>query len=169
MPVVSFEDLYAGKICAALDRQHPRDLFDVKLLLEKEGLTERLRKALLIYLISHSRPMEELLAPRFKDLRPVYYGEFQGMTLMEISLSELEGARVRLLESIIASLTDDEKRFLFSVYELDPDIAFLGLDGVLELPAVRWKLQNIERMSSSKRESSLRKLKLILNIPSGIH
>jgi len=31
-------DLYAGKICAALDRQHPRDLFDVHLLLKNEGL-----------------------------------------------------------------------------------------------------------------------------------
>jgi predicted nucleotidyltransferase component of viral defense system len=29
MPVVSFADLFAGKIVAALDRQHPRDLFDV--------------------------------------------------------------------------------------------------------------------------------------------
>ena len=28
--VVSFEDLYAGKILAALDRQHPRDLFGVE-------------------------------------------------------------------------------------------------------------------------------------------
>lgn len=26
---LSFEDVYAGKICAALDRQHPRDLFDI--------------------------------------------------------------------------------------------------------------------------------------------
>ena len=28
--VVSFEDLFAGKLVAALDRQHPRDLFDVR-------------------------------------------------------------------------------------------------------------------------------------------
>ena len=52
--VVSLEDLYAGKICAALDRQHPRDLFDVKLLLENEGLTDNIRKALIVYIISHS-------------------------------------------------------------------------------------------------------------------
>ncbi|TKB05558.1 nucleotidyl transferase AbiEii/AbiGii toxin family protein [Desulforhopalus sp. IMCC35007] len=32
MRVLDFADLYGGKICAALDRQHPRDLFDIKYL-----------------------------------------------------------------------------------------------------------------------------------------
>ncbi len=62
-PVVALEDLYAGKICAALDRQHPRDLFDLLLLLEHEGIGDSLRKAFLVYLVSHARPMEELLHP----------------------------------------------------------------------------------------------------------
>lgn len=35
--VVSLAELYGGKICAAIDRQHPRDVFDVKLLMENEG------------------------------------------------------------------------------------------------------------------------------------
>ena len=38
--IVPFGQLYGSKICAALDRQHPRDLFDVKLLLENEGFTK---------------------------------------------------------------------------------------------------------------------------------
>ena len=38
--VVSFADLYAGKIVAALDRQHPRDLFDVRDLLAHEGIDD---------------------------------------------------------------------------------------------------------------------------------
>ena len=36
---LSFNDTYGGKLMAALDRQHPRDLFDVKLLIENEGLS----------------------------------------------------------------------------------------------------------------------------------
>lgn len=36
--VVLLPDLYGDKLCAALDRQHPRDLFDVKLLLDQDGL-----------------------------------------------------------------------------------------------------------------------------------
>lgn len=34
---LSFEDLYGGKACAALDRQHPRDLFDIDMLFKNEG------------------------------------------------------------------------------------------------------------------------------------
>ena len=63
---LSFEDLYGGKICAALDRQHPRDLYDVRLLLQHEGITEGVRKAFIGYLISHSRPMNELLNPNMQ-------------------------------------------------------------------------------------------------------
>ena len=37
--VVSFSELFGGKVCAALDRQHPRDLFDVRLLQDNEGLS----------------------------------------------------------------------------------------------------------------------------------
>lgn len=74
VPVVDLADLYAGKICAALDRQHPRDLFDVKWLLENEGLTDKIRKALIVYLSSHNRPMAELLRPRYKDLSATYAG-----------------------------------------------------------------------------------------------
>ena len=63
VPLLSFEDLYAGKICATLDRQHPRDLYDIHLLLKNEGISERLKNAFLVYLMSHNRPMAELLAP----------------------------------------------------------------------------------------------------------
>lgn len=46
VPVVPIGQLYGGKIFAALDRQHPRDLFDVKYLLENEGFSEQVRDAL---------------------------------------------------------------------------------------------------------------------------
>jgi hypothetical protein len=47
---------------AALDRQHPRDLFDVRDLLANEGIDDVLRKAFIVYLLSHDRPMSEVLA-----------------------------------------------------------------------------------------------------------
>jgi predicted nucleotidyltransferase component of viral defense system len=68
MPVVSFADLYAGKIVAALDRQHPRDLFDVRELLAHEGIDDNLRQAFIVYLLSHDRPMAEVLAPPRRDI-----------------------------------------------------------------------------------------------------
>jgi predicted nucleotidyltransferase component of viral defense system len=72
MSVVSFADLYGGKIVAALDRQHPRDLYDVRDLLRHEGIDDKLRKAFIVYLISHDRPMAEVLAPRLLDISTEY-------------------------------------------------------------------------------------------------
>lgn len=162
VPVVAFEDLYAGKICAALDRQHPRDLFDVKLLLDNEGLTVSLKKALLVYLVSHPRPMEELLAPRFQELDGVYTSEFEGMTLIEVPLAELEAVRTRLMDELIDVLNEDDKAFLCSVYEGAPAWPRLDLEGVNELPAVKWKLLNVNRMSGIKRASALQRLREVL-------
>ena len=77
--VVSFADLYGGKIVAALDRQHPRDLFDVRDLLTNEGIDDALRRAFIVYLLSHGRPMHEVLAPTRKDISIEFERGFQGM------------------------------------------------------------------------------------------
>ena len=112
MAVVSFADLYAGKICAALDRQHPRDLFDVKLLLDNEGFSDELRKALLVYIISHPRPIAELIRPKFKDISGVYEGEFRNMADQDIPLADLEAAREQLVNLINTTLTPQDRAFL---------------------------------------------------------
>lgn len=124
MPVVNFADLYAGKICAALDRQHPRDLFDVKQLLDNEGLTDELRKALLVYIISHPRPIAELLRPNFKDISGVYEGEFRNMADQDIPQAELEATRGHLVRIINSSLTPQERSFLLSFKNRTPDWLF---------------------------------------------
>jgi predicted nucleotidyltransferase component of viral defense system len=114
MQVVSFEDLFAGKMCAALDRQHPRDLFDIMLLLQNEGLTRRLHNAFLVYLLCHNRPISELLAPRFKPLSEVYTTQFRGMTSYSISLADLIQSRRQLLSEIHANLRESDRHFLIS-------------------------------------------------------
>src|SRR5215467_4969749 len=97
MPVVSFADLYGGKIVAALDRQHPRDLFDVRDLLAKEGIDDKLRKAFIVYLLSHDRPMGEILAPQLLDVSVEYKRGFEGMTHDSVTLAELLKAREDLI------------------------------------------------------------------------
>ena len=76
--VVSFADLYAGKLVAALDRQHPRDLFDVRDLLANEGIGDELRKAFIVYILSHNRPMAEVLAPVRIDIAQEFTRGFDG-------------------------------------------------------------------------------------------
>lgn len=64
IPVVSLEDMYGGKLVAALDRQHPRDLFDVMQLFAHEGITSDIRRAFVVYLASHNRPIHEVRKSR---------------------------------------------------------------------------------------------------------
>ena len=160
--VVHFADLYAGKICAALDRQHPRDLFDVKLLLDNEGIADSLKKALLVYMISHNRPIAELLRPNFKDISGLYEGEFRSMAQEDVSLQELETTRERLVELVHSSLTEPERQFLLTFKRCSPDWALLGLEGVEHLPAVRWKLRNLEKMSAGSHIQALNELERVL-------
>ena len=164
MQVMSFSDVYAGKICAALDRQHPRDLFDIKWLLENEGITDDLRKTFLVYLISGNRPMAELLSPHRKDIRSVYEGEFANMAEVHVPIEALEEAREALIQAIHKSLTKDEKQFLISFKSRSPNWSLLGLEGISELPAVKWKLINLNKMPEAKYREALDKLKSALGI-----
>lgn len=165
--VASLPDVYAGKICAALDRQHPRDLFDVKFLLENEGFTESLRKTFLIFLISHQRPMVELLAPHRKDIRSVYRSEFVQMAQVDVPVEELESIRETLIETIHTSLTEAERNFLLSFKSRLPEWNLLGMDNpdtIQKLPSVRWKLRNLVQMPERKHHDSLQKLSGILKV-----
>lgn len=163
--VASLPDLYAGKIAAALDRQHPRDLFDVKFLLENEGFTENLRKTLLVFLISHQRPMSELLAPHYKDIREVYEAEFAQMAEVDIPVEDLEATREQLIEIIHTEMTADERKFLLSFKERNPQWKLLGLPNIEEvasLPSVQWKLLNLSKMDKAKHRQAVEKLKDVL-------
>lgn len=163
MRLVSLADLYGGKICAALDRQHPRDLFDIKLLLDQDGVTDDIRTGFLVYLISHDRPMHEVLSPQMKDFKDVYLREFQGMTDKEVSYDELVDARFRLVDIIKRGLSGTEKAFLIAFKKGEPDWDLLGISGVENLPAVRWKLHNIKKMGEQKHLDFIRKLEKSLS------
>lgn len=165
MRLMSFADVYAGKICAALDRQHPRDLFDIKFLLENEGIDDDLRKTFLVYLISHNRPIAELLSPNRLDMRSIYEGEFASMAETHVPVEKLEEVREDLIRIIHRDLTDDEKQFLLSFKRRNPDWPLLGIEqveAVKELPAIRWKLQNLAKMSDKKHRQVVENLRHIL-------
>lgn len=162
--VLSIPDLYGGKICAALDRQHPRDLFDVRVLLEHEGVTDQIRKAFVVYLASHDRPISELLDPTRKDVQQIYESEFAGMTIVEIEYEDLIVAREALIETVKIQLTENEKAFLISLKEGQPKWNLIGIEGIEKLPAVQWKLKNIQKMSGRLRAESLEKLKRVLGV-----
>ena len=162
MPVVSLPDLYGGKLCATLDRQHPRDLFDVMLMLREEGLTRQIFEGFLVYLISHGRPMADLLEPRWKPLAQIFTAEFAGMTRDPVDLAQLEATQQALLQAIRRQFTERDAEFLLSLKQGAPNWSLLALPGVEHLPAVRWKLGNIQSMSVEKRRDALARLEAVV-------
>lgn len=162
MQVVSFADLYAGKIVAAFDRQHPRDLFDVRGLLANEGVDDALRRAFLVYLISHNRPMAEVLAPTRKPLREEFERGFVGMTEESVTLAELEAAREAIIAEMVAAMPDDHRRFLVSFKQGEPAWELLGIPEAQHLPAVMWKQRNLAKLPDAKRAELIKALERVL-------
>ncbi len=162
VPVLSFADLYAGKIIAALDRQHPRDLFDVKLLLAAEGITDDLFRAFLVYLISHDGSMARVLNPSPKPLEDLFERQFVGLTAEPVTLDDLELARTNLIAALHKGIGEHEKTFLMSFKRGEPRWELLGIDHAANLPAVRWKLKNIARMTPARHREALGKLERTL-------
>ena len=148
MQVVSFEDLFGGKLHATLDRQHPRDLYDVKLLYENEGLTDDLFRTFLVYVASSSRPSHELLSPNLVALDEFYVREFEGMTKMPVSLEELRESRSRLIADIQSRFDKGSIEFLLSLHDGNPDFAAIDRPQAADLPAVRWKLLNLNKLKT---------------------
>lgn len=147
--VVSLGQLYGGKICAALDRQHPRDLFDVKYLLQNEGFTNDIKKGFMLYLLSSNRPLNEMLQPNLIDQQDTLANQFEGMSSESFTYGDFENSRVQLIETIHKSLTAKDKEFLLSFNNLAPDWSIYDFE---RFPAVQWKLQNLNTLKAKNLE-----------------
>lgn len=160
--VVSLADLYGGKLCAALDRQHPRDFYDVKMLLETQGIDRLIFNGFITYLLGHPRPLSEVLNPRWKDISELYANEFSGMTFDAASLEELNAIPHLMVTALKAQFTQQDYDFLMSFKSGQPDWSLAPEEQIQHLPAVKWKLQNIGRIPKEKHIEALAKLEAVL-------
>ena len=88
-PVVSEAELFGGKLVAALDRQHPRDLFDTRFILDTATPpSDELQLGFLAMLLSHDRPPHEVLQPREQDPTDTFARQFAGMSREPFSLDD---------------------------------------------------------------------------------
>ena len=166
LPVVSLEDLYGGKLVAALDRQHPRDLFDVMQLFLHEGITPGIRRSFVVYLASHNRPIHEVLSPGLRDISGDYDNTFRGMTAEPVALEALLSARERMVRELQAGLDAKEREFLLSLARNEPDWTLLGIEHLEQLPGIRWKLANLDRLAKAnpkKLKAQARALEKVLD------
>jgi predicted nucleotidyltransferase component of viral defense system len=153
VPVLATAELYGSKLAAAMDRQHPRDIFDVVHMLEHFGWQHSFVDCFVVYLAGHNRPVHEVLFPKTKPLEPAFTGEFTGMTRDTVELDTLVRMQARLLDELPRQLTPKHRDFLKSLVQGDPAWELMPMPHLRELPALMWKLMNLTKLkkSSAKR------------------
>jgi hypothetical protein len=148
-PVLAVPELYGSKLVAAMDRQHPRDLFDVHGLFERGGLTAEIVECFVCYLAGHNRPVHEVLFSRDQDMSSAFENEFVGLTRNPVSLATLQQVRTKLRRELPAALTTSQRQFLLGLVANQPDWRLMKSHHLSQLPALRWKLQNLAKLQKS--------------------
>jgi predicted nucleotidyltransferase component of viral defense system len=146
VPVLATPELYGSKLVAAMDRQHPRDLFDVEHMFDRFGLPSEFVDCFVVYLAGHNRPLHEVLFAHPQPLAAVFANEFSGMTAKPVTLEQLEGTRARLFEALPRALTQAHRAFLLSLVRAEPDWSQMPFEHLRDLPAIRWKLMNLAKL-----------------------
>lgn len=141
--------LFGGKMCAALDRQHPRDLFDMNKMFTMLPFDEELKKGFIFYLVSSNRPIVEMLFPHLQDQHSVFEKQFMGMTYETFSYADFENTRELLIQKIQSVLTANDKKFLLSIENGTPDWEVYDFS---IFPAVQWKLLNVNHFKTQNPE-----------------
>jgi predicted nucleotidyltransferase component of viral defense system len=146
IPVLHPDELYGSKLVAAMDRQHPRDIFDIHKLYQENGLTEGIIECFVCYLAGHNRPIHEVLFANEINIESSHANEFEGMTREALSLGSLLETRKRLFAELPARLSGNQRTFLASLAEAKPDWSLMSCRHLAEMPAIRWKLANLEHL-----------------------
>jgi len=148
LPLLSPSELYGSKLVAAMDRQHPRDLFDVLKMYESHGLTQEILDCFVVYLAGHNRPVHEVLFSNPQPIEGTFKNEFVGMTSEPINLDALLNTQQRLMTELPQTLTQNHRNFLLSLVQAKPDWSLLPYEHLQDMPAIKWKLQNLSNLKS---------------------
>ncbi|MGN6317748.1 MAG: nucleotidyl transferase AbiEii/AbiGii toxin family protein, partial [Trinickia sp.] len=83
------------------------------------------------------------------------------MTIETVGLDVLEATQKRLHQELPAALTEQHRQFLISLVRARPDWSLMPYAHMRELPAIKWKLINLEKLRKNnlvlfeKQEASL--------------
>lgn len=144
--MVSRKQLWGGKVNAALDRQHPRDIFDIRNLFNDIGYTDEIKEGFIFFLLCGKRPIHELLKPHSVDQSVIFESQFNGMTDNSFGYNEYEITRELLIKTVNESLSKEDKDFLLAFAKGEPDWNKVDYS---KYPAIRWKLLNIKKLKDT--------------------
>lgn len=162
LPVLATDELYGSKLVAAMDRQHPRDIFDVLMMYETGGLNPGAVDCFAAYLAGHNRPVHEVLFANGQSLEDRYHQEFEGMTARPVALDMLVQTQQKLMIDLPRALTDKHCEFLLSLVQGKPMWALMPFEHLAELPAIKWKLKNLASLQKKNPELFAQQYALLL-------
>jgi hypothetical protein len=148
LPVLDTAELYGAKLVAAMDRQHPRDVFDVLKMTEQFGWQRSIVDCFVAYLAGHNRPVHEVLFPKKLPLEPAFTNEFAGMTRDAVALTLLENTQERLLAQLPRAVSESHRHFLLSLVSAEPAWDLMPFAHLQHLPALQWKLLNLRKLKT---------------------
>jgi hypothetical protein len=157
--IVSISQLYGGKLGAALNRQHPRDLFDYRFMnISDFGA---IKKGLIYNLLSSPKPVIELLSPNMINQKDALENQFRGMTDIPFTYEDYEHTRQELIAFVNSNLSQSDKIFLVSYEEGNPLWDNSEYESFKEYPSIRWKQLNISKLKNdnpAKHQQGIEKL-----------
>lgn len=117
-------------------------------------------------MLGHNRPPYEILKPNIQDHEKTFEKEFFGMTEKSFSYEKHVETLSRLIDTISALFTEQDKQFLMSFFSAEPQWNMLEIENLKNLPAIKWKLKNLEelrRNNIKKFENQLKELEHYLS------
>jgi len=128
------------------------------------GITDEIRHGMIAALVSHGRPIAELLKPTPKDQSETYKAKFEGMARLPFAYDDHLATIDRLMETIRSNLTPNDRAFLVSFETGDPDWGLFPLDGLDELPGPQFKLLNVRKFREEKPDRHAQNLAALQDI-----
>lgn len=86
------------------------------------------------------------------------------MTLLPITLDELNNTRLKMLDALKRNFTEKDAEFLLSFKGGEPNWELFDEPSIANLPAVKWKLHNVHRLlqDTAKHQTQFRNLEAVL-------
>jgi predicted nucleotidyltransferase component of viral defense system len=154
--IVPLEQLYGGKIAAALSRQHPRDLFDYNYM-DTDKIVD-LKRGFMFALLGSDKPFIESLLPNVINQHEALENQFRGMTDVPFTYENYESTREQLIKFVNETLNEVDKSFLISFEEGSPQWESSAYNDFMEFPSVQWKLQNVNKLKTQNPAKHLQEV-----------
>jgi hypothetical protein len=87
-----------------------------------------------------------MIRPNFQDQEKVFETQFAGMAFTPFSYADFERTREHLVQEINKGWSDNDRAFLLGFKKGKPDWSLFPLESLSQMPAVQWKLLNIQKL-----------------------